>query len=104
MRFEPDFSQTLWANIEEKLGRKLSPVENQGIYQRAGMFKEWFFSNLASMSNEEVENIVSEQADRVYGWANRPDKPERKGQASPYKQPEKIIKKSFYQRVFEFFK
>jgi hypothetical protein len=104
--FNPDFSQTLWTRVENKLGRKLSPVENQGIFQRAGMFKEWFFGKLDSMSNEEVESIVSEQADRVYGWSNRPDKPERKGQTRPKKiepekivESEKIIKKSLWQRL-----
>lgn len=101
---DPDFNQTLWMSVEEKLGRKLSPVENQGIYQRAGMFKEWFFSKLDSMTNEEVEGIVDEQANRVYGWANRPDKPERKGQAYPRRANKKVINKSLYQRMIEFFK
>lgn len=107
----PDFSQTLWARIEEKLGRKLLPVENEGIFITTGMFKEWFFGDLDSMPNEEVERIVSLRADYVYGWSNRPDKPERKGQtrpqlkAEPQKiEPEKIIEKTLWQRFTEIFK
>lgn len=100
----PDFTQTLWTNIEKKLGRKLSPVENQGIFQRAGMFKEWFFAKLESMPNEEVERIVDMQANRIYGWSNRPDKPERKGLPFPHTLSKKIIKPSLWQRFIEVFK
>lgn len=98
---DPDFNQTMWENIEKKLGRKLSPVENQGVYQRSGMFKEWFFAELKTMSNEEVEHIVDIQANRIYGWSNRPDKPERKGQPYPYATPEKLEQKSWWQQVTE---
>jgi len=92
---DPDFTKSLWLRVEEKLGRKLLPVENQGIYQTSGMFKEWFFSGLNSFPNEEVEEIISSRADRVYGWANRPDKPERKGQPIPWSPPQP----SFWQNI-----
>lgn len=85
----PDFDQTIWVRVEEKLSRKLLPVENMGIFQTTGMFKEWFFGSLDSMPIEEVERIVSLRADYVYGWANRPDKPERKGQPIPWLKPPK---------------
>lgn len=84
---DPDFNQTCWPEVEEKLGRKLLPVENQGLYQTSGMFKEWFFLGLRSFPIEEVERIVSLRADYIYGWANRPDKPERKGQTPPWLLP-----------------
>ena len=102
MRIEFDYTKTCWPSVEAKLGRKLLPVENQGLTYTSGMFKEWFFGNLNSFPNEEVERIIDLKADYVYGWANRPDKPERKNQTPPWeiKKPEPI-KKSFWQRLID---
>lgn len=55
---DPDFTQTCWPTIENKLGRKMSPEENQKfMYRAGGMFKEWFFDRL----NECVTTEQSEQ-------------------------------------------
>lgn len=103
MRNEPDYTQTVWPSVEEKLGRKLLPVENRGLMYTSGMFKEWFFLNLDSFPIEEVERIVSLKADYVYGWANRPDKPERKGKTPPWEnKPEPLsTKKNLLQRILD---
>jgi hypothetical protein len=57
---EPDYSQSIWISVEERLGRKLSPEENERIFKTSGMRKEWFFNRLKQCANlEEAEDIVA---------------------------------------------
>lgn len=62
---DPDFTQTCFPAIEEKLGRKLTIEENKNFLYRGGMFKEWFF-------NELKECTTIEQAERLFAKALAP--------------------------------
>ena len=54
----PDFDDTLYPSLEEKLGRKLTREENIHLFRRSGMFKEWLFNNLKECaSTEEAEEL-----------------------------------------------
>lgn len=55
----PDFDDTIYPSIEEKLNRKLSREENIYLFRRSGMFKEWLFDNLKEcVSSEEAEELL----------------------------------------------
>lgn len=57
-RLHPDFDNTVFISVEEKLGRKLSREENIRFFRRGGMFKEWFFNNLRLCATaEEAEEL-----------------------------------------------
>lgn len=58
---DPDFTQSMYLLLEEKLGRKMTEEENRRFYfQCSGMRKEWFYNQLNKFSSiEEVEDLLS---------------------------------------------
>ena len=56
---DPDFSSSLWVSIETKLGRKLSPEENERIYRMGAMRKEWFFNCMETYTPVQVERLLA---------------------------------------------
>lgn len=55
---EPDFNNTIYPILEEKLSRKLSKEENERFYWTSGMYKEWLFKRINECSTlEEAEQL-----------------------------------------------
>ena len=56
----PDFTQPLWLRLEKKLGRHLTPKENEYIFYRSSMFKEWLFKAVDDAATaQEAEQILA---------------------------------------------
>lgn len=54
----PDFNDSLFPSLEDKLERKLTVEENTYLFRRSGMFKEWLFNNLKECASpEEAEEL-----------------------------------------------
>jgi hypothetical protein len=68
MLVEPDYTQTVWPTLEEKLGRKMSEDENRRLMYRGGaMFKEWFFNSLEKCTTpEQAEDLLARALQRPW--------------------------------------
>lgn len=54
----PDFNDTLYPTLEEKLNRKLTAKECERFFWTTGMYKEWFFNTLKECATpEEAEQL-----------------------------------------------
>lgn len=56
---DPPFDRPLWLSVESKLGRALTPEENERIYRMGAMRKEWFFGEVKVRDREGVERLVA---------------------------------------------
>jgi hypothetical protein len=68
---DPPFNRSLWLSVESKLGRALTPEENERIYRMGAMRKEWFLGEVRSRDREGVERLVA--TSHLSSWG-RPQK------------------------------
>lgn len=85
----PNFTQTIWLRIENKIGRKLSEEENKWLYYTSGMYKEWFFNSLDNWTIEEVEWWITNRQHPMFT-------------SGPSKSKQKREKRSLFQTVTSF--
>jgi hypothetical protein len=56
---DPPFDAQLWPSVESRLGRALTPEENERIHRMGAMRKECFFGEVWSRDREGVERLVA---------------------------------------------
>lgn len=54
----PDFNQSLWISIEDRINRKLTSEENKRIYYLSGMRKEWLFNLAKTYTPDQIEQLI----------------------------------------------